>query len=83
MSTEASVFSLKNPVMKDYLGALIEEYEALKHDLEEGERNNRKRARMMELLPIVEITSVLKTKFQDVEELRNLQTGKKLCSVLF
>ena len=77
MSTDySSVFTFKNQLMRDYLDSLIEEYEELNTDLQEGERNKRKHIRVSELAPIVEATRTLKSKYQEMEELRKLKAGK-------
>lgn len=77
MSTDySSVFTFKNQLMRDYLDSLIEEYEELNSDLQEGERNKRKHIRVSELAPIVEATRTLKSKYQEMEELRKLKAGK-------
>lgn len=75
MSTDMSSFTLRNPVLNDYVNSLVEEYDGLT-GLVETSTDKKNQRRLMELSPIVEITRALKTRYNEMEELRNLQTGK-------
>ena len=77
VSTDATVFSLRNSVMKDYLDSLVEEYRDVEQGLITGDKSKKKEyiKRKMQLAPIVEATEMLKTKYREMEELSDLQAG--------
>ena len=74
MSTSSSNFSLKNQVMRDYVDSLIADYEELEKQADET-RDKRTRARLMELSSLVDITRMLKLRYNELEELNKLQAG--------
>ena len=78
LSTNTTDFSLRNPLMKNYLDSLIEEYEEIMEEVAQGDKSNKKRSsRMIQLHPVAELIQTLKTKYQEMEELTNLQAGNK------
>ena len=76
MSTNSSNFSLRHPVMKDYVDSLVEEYKELEKQVDET-RDRRTQTRLMELSPVVDIARILKSRYKELEELMKLQAGKE------
>ena len=60
--------------MRDYVDSLIAEYEELEKQADET-RDKRARARLMELSSLVDITRMLKLRYNELEELTKLQAG--------